>query len=466
MQNNVSRTSSRTKRRTRKGSIIKFSILGAFILIVGLLSVVSFDVPWVSNGIYRFNSFASNIKLGIDLRGGVYALYEADDDDTSNLSERMDGTRARLHNLLVGRGYTESTVTREGANRLRVEVPDVDDPQAIFTIIGRPAELIIKAQDGPDVIRGDKHITGATVTTVPGGGYGVNIKMNAEGTRLFAQLTSENIGKQVQIITRVDGQEDQVTNVNVNETISGGTATISGNMPQRQDAQNLVDQIVSGSFAVRLSLLNTDIISPTLGERALSLSIIAGLIGLLLVMAYMIVVYRLMGVVASIALLLFTVLMLFLLYFVPWVQLSLPGVAGIIMSIGMAVDANVIIYERIKDEYRKGKSLNASVNQGFGRAIFAVVDSNITTVIAALSLLLIGTGSVQGFAIVLLIGILTTMFSAVLMSQLMLKWTMAITGDTPSKYGLARPEGVELVPDEDKTKPKKPTKEAIFDGVV
>jgi len=459
----------RSKRFTRKGSIIKFSILGAIVLIVGLLSVLSFNVPFLSNGIYRFNSFASQIKLGIDLKGGVYALYEAKEDNGADLEQRMSGTSTRLQSLLSSKGYTEATVVREGTNRIRVEVPDVSDPQAVLKIIGSPAELVIKAdtEDAPDTIVGSKHIQSATVTTVAGGGYGVNLKLNSEGSKLFQQLTTDNIGKQVQIITRVEGEDDQVTKVNVNSTISDGVATISGNMPQRQDAQKLADQIASGSFAVKLSLLNTDVVSATLGERALTLAVIAGLIGIIIVMGYMLFMYRFMGLIACFGLILFLVLIAFLLYFVPWVQLTLPGVAGVIMTIGMTVDANVIIYERIKDEYRSGRSFNASVNTGFSRALIGLIDANITTVIAAISLMIFGIGSIQGFGIVLLIGVLTTMFSAVFMSQKMLRWLVAITGEDPKKYGLKRPEGtVEISDEPEETNNSNNQKGGlVFDGI-
>ena len=462
----------KSRRYTRKGSIIKFSILGALVFIVGLLSLISFEVPFISNGIYKFNSFTSRIKLGIDLRGGVYALYEAKDDKGADLGQRMDGTRSRLLGMLVSRGYTEATVTREGADRLRVEVPDVDDPQSIFNIIGRPAELLIKAEDtkDDDTIKGDKHITGASVTNAPGGGFAVNLNLNAEGSALFQKLTAANTGKTIQIITRIrneDGtyEDNPPMNVNVNETISNGQVLIHGNMPKREDAQRLSDQIIAGSFSVRLSLLNTDIVSATLGERALSLAIIAGLIGIVLIMAYMIFVYRLMGLVSCFGLLLFLVLMAFLLYFVPWVQLTLPGVAGVIMTIGMAVDANVIVYERIKEEYRNGKSLNASVNSGYSRAVIGVVDANITTIIAAVSLMIFGIGSIQGFGIVLLIGVLTTMFSAVYMSQKMLRWLISLTKGDPKMFGLSREDGVKEVPDEASGDNSAPKGGLVFDGI-
>ncbi|MDR3021417.1 MAG: protein translocase subunit SecD [Clostridiales bacterium] len=468
------KTKKHNRKLSRKTSAIKFIILGAVILIVGFLSLVSFDVPFVSNGIYRFNSFASKIRLGIDLKGGIYSLYEADENDDagSNLSERMDGTRTRLQNMLVNRGYTEATVTREGANRLRIEVPDVDDPSAILSLIGRPATLTIKASDGttsPNDIDGSKHITGASVTSVPGGGYGVQLTMNSLGKKLFYNLTAANVGGSVSITTQVQGEQPNSTTVQVNEAISGGNPVISGNMPTRQAAQNLVDQIISGSFSVRLNLLQTDTISASLGDRALVLAVLAGMIGLLLVIVYLIYVYKLLGVLASIALLLYTVLMLFLLYFVPWVQLTLPGIAGVIISIAMAVDANIIVYERIKEEYRAGKSLNASINSGFKRAIFAVIDVNVTTVISGIVLLILGSGPVKGFAVVLLIGILVSMFSAVFISQRMLKWAFSITGDKPHLYGLKREDGVQELPDDTLQEDSERTKiggNNFIDGVV
>ena len=208
-------------------------------------------------------------------------------------------------------------------------------------------------------------------------------------------------------------------------------------------AQNLADQITSGQFEVKLSLLESSTISPTLGEKALLCCIIAGVLGLALVMAFLIVRYRMLGVVASIALLLYADLMLLFLAILPWVQLTLPGIAGIILSIGMAVDANVIIYERIKDEFRNGKSMLASSHAGFKKATKAIIDSNVTTIIAAVVLLIFGTGSIQGFAIALLVGIILSLFTSMLITRKLVKYFIAVMPDKPSYFSLIRSKNYE-----------------------
>lgn len=203
-------------------------------------------------------------------------------------------------------------------------------------------------------------------------------------------------------------------------------------------AKELATKIMSGTFDVELTLLSSDVISPTLGEQALKLGIIAGAIGLLLVVAFLIWRYRLFGVVAAVALGIYAVLMLFFLAVFPWVQLTLPGIAGIILSLGMAVDGNVIIYERIRDEYAAGKSILAAVNAGFKKAMVAIFDSNITTVIAAIVLIIFGTGSISGFGVTLLIGILLSMFTSLLVTRGLCKYFTAINSTNAKAYGLKR----------------------------
>lgn len=424
----------------KKSSIIKLSIIGV-ILIIGL--VLSF-VP-MNFGMTTFKSFAKTIKLGLDLKGGVYAVYEMDEsENTTDISSRMEGTRTRLENLLVSKGYTEATVVREGTTRLRVEVPDVDEPSKIFDIIGKPAELRF-------VLEGNTVITGNNVVSAKPGydsqsaSYVVQLTLDSEGTAAFREATkAENKGKTISIITTVDGEDLTISSPTVNDQIVNGKAIIT-NMDSYEAAQNLADQITSGQFEVKLSLLESSTISPTLGEQALFLGLIAGIVGLVLVMVFMCVIYRMFGGIASFSLMLYAVLMLFLLAVVPGVQLTLPGIAGILLSIGMAVDANVIIYERIKEEYRNGKSILASYYAGFKKAFWSIFDSNITTVIAGIVLYIFGSGSIKGFAVTLLIGIVLSMFMALVVTRGIIKWVLHINSTNPKLYNLKRGKGYEDV---------------------
>ena len=344
----------------RKSSIIKLTLIGVVLVIGIVLSVCSFSLPF---SYYNYNSFASSIKLGLDLKGGVYAVYDTESAGVDNFESKLEGTQKRLQDLLVSKGYTEALVTIENKTRLRVEVPDVDNPSAIFELI---------------------------------------------------------------------------STANIQEAITGGRAQITMSGQDTQAAVDLASQIMSGTFDVKLSLKESSTISPTLGEQALFLGIIAGAVGLLLVIAFLIWRYRLFGVVATIALLIYAVLMLFFLSVFPWVQLTLPGIAGIILSLGMAVDGNIIIYERIRDEYRDGKSILASLHAGFKKATVAIFDSNITTIIAAIILIIFGSGSITGFGITLLIGIILSMFTSLVVTRGLCKYFTNINNANEKLYGLKR----------------------------
>lgn len=439
----------------KKSSIIKISIIGVITVIGLILSFCTFHI-----GLTTFKSFGSAIKLGLDLKGGVYAVYEMDSsEDTTNLSSRMAGTRTRLENLLTGKGYSEATVVLEGDTRLRVEVPDVDNPGNIFDIIGKPAELrFVLDTTGEIVLTGKNVLSAQAYYSQQEGGYVVALSLDSAGTEAFSKATSENIGQTMSIISTVDGEDTKISSPKINTAITNGQAIING-MESEQAAKNLADQITSGQFEVKLSLLETSTVSPTLGDQALFYGIIAGIVGLVLVMAFLIWRYRMLGVVASMALLLYVVLMLFLLAVLPWVQLTLPGIAGIILSIGMAVDANVIIYERIKDEFRNGKSLLASSHAGFKKATKAIIDSNVTTLIAAVVLLIFGTGSIKGFALTLLVGILLSLFTAMLVTRKLVKYFIAVIPDKPSWFGLKRAKEYENLQAQDSAVPEEPIAE-------
>ncbi|MCL1953470.1 MAG: hypothetical protein FWF58_01845, partial [Firmicutes bacterium] len=313
-------TTIRPKRKmTRKGSIIKFSILGAIVLIIALLSVISFDVPFISNGIYKFNSFASSINIGTDLKSGAYAVFEAkevqNDEEVSNLPQRINETRDRFYTMLSDRGYPDANVSIEGITRIRAEVPDANDPSTIFQLVDKAAKLIVRAESDSDekgdLVLGEKHLEKAWVRQTQGQ-YSVNVKFNKEGSAILSRLTNKGTAT---VVTRVEGQEDAT--VSLNNHISNGELSLSGSWANRSDAQNLVVQIMSGSFSTPMTILENDIITPTLGDIALPLAMLAGLLGVVAVMVYLCVVYKLLGVVASASILLFSVLMMFFLYFVP-----------------------------------------------------------------------------------------------------------------------------------------------------
>ena len=424
----------------KKSSIVKLTLIGVALAIGIVLSVFSFKLPF---GFYNYKSFASSIKLGLDLKGGIYAVYDTNSDGADNFQGKLEGTQDRLQSLLVSKGYSEAVVTIEDKTRLRVEVPDVDDPKAIFELIGQPAELQFYL--GKNNTDGTMFMTGKEVVSAEGyydsqqGKPIVSLVLTDEGRKIFGEITTNNVNGTISIYSVTKGEDPTlVSSATINEAITTGRAQITMSGTDATAAKELATKIMSGTFDVELTLLSSDVISPTLGEQALKLGIIAGAIGLLLVVAFLIWRYRLFGVVAAVALGIYTVLMLFFLAVFPWVQLTLPGIAGIILSLGMAVDGNVIIYERIRDEYAAGKSILAAVNAGFKKAMVAIFDSNITTVIAAIVLIIFGTGSISGFGVTLLIGILLSMFTSLLVTRGLCKYFTAINSTNAKAYGLKR----------------------------
>lgn len=416
----------------KKSTITKLVLIGIVMVIGAIFAFVPMRF-----GLTVYDPFLSkeSISLGLDLQGGVYAVYQATNTDTSNLDAKMDGTRASLESLLASKGYTEATVVREGTDRIRVEVPDVDDPSGILKVIGEPTTVRFVLESTNETI-----ITGDNVVNAEAGydsrnGYVVSLEFDAEGRRKFAEVTANNSGQYICIY--LGDSTSYIQRAQINEVIPDGRAIISGNFTQ-ESATELAGQIMSGTFDVALELKESQTISPTLGENAMKYGLIAGIVGFVLVVAFLCVIYRMLGVAASVALILYVIIYLFFLAVLPWVQLTLPGIAGILLSIGMAVDANVIIFERIKDEYRGGKSIMAAYHAGFKKALFAILDSNVTTVIACVLLMLLGTGSISGFALTLLVGVLVSLFSALVISRFIVKYFINLNSYNAKLYNLKR----------------------------
>ena len=330
----------------KKSAIIKLSIIGVVLIIGLILSFCPFEI-----GLKDFKSFSGNIKLGLDLKGGIYAEYVAVDENTEDIDSRMDGTVDSIQSLLVGKGYTEALVMRQGSLGIRVEVPDVDDPADILNILGEPAKLSMRLVN--DESNEEEILTGDDIVSASAGYYNnnwvVSLRFNSQGAEKFGKVTSEHKGSTINTYVIRGDDEELISNARINDAITNGQAIIEGQFDQ-ESAEKLANQIMSGTFGVTLSQQKVEPISATLGEGALQYGLIAGIIGLVLVMLFMCLNYRLFGAIASGTLLLYSVLMLFFLSVIPLVQLTLPGIAGILLSIGMAIDGNVIIYERIKDE--------------------------------------------------------------------------------------------------------------------
>ncbi len=418
---------------SKKKSIVISVILAVVVIVMALFIFPLNGKDYWEAGKYDVYWVSKSIKLGLDLEGGMYVVYDMDLDsiEDSQRDEAIEGTMSNLEALLFSKGYTEATVTRQGSDKLRVEIPSVSDTESLMNLIGEPAELEFRDEDGNVLIEGGKHLQDASATLYDGS-YAVSLTFNDAGTEAFAKATSDNIGKKIAIY--INGSK--VIEPTVNTTISDGNAVITGNYTQAY-ANELAVKLKAGTFAVKLSPSENATISATLGNNALISSIIAGAIGLGIIIIFMLIVYKGMGVIASLALVIYTILMMYALALVPWVQLTLPSIAGIILSIGMAVDANVIVFERIKDERGLlGKPIPTAVQVGFKKALPAIIDGNVTTIIGSIVMIIFGASSIRSFGITLLIGILLSMFTALLVSRLLFMISLSFNDDSDRYYSL------------------------------
>ena len=353
------------------------------------------------------------ISLGLDLRGGVSTVYQAENNGAPDIDTKMESTVSILTSRLTRQGFTEATVTRQGSDRIRVEIPNVSDPNQILTIIGTPAQLYFVDESGNNLMEGAM-VKNAQAAQDQDGKPCIAFELTDEGAKIFAEATAANLGKTISIT--LDGET--ISRATVNTVIAGGKGEITGNFTA-DEAKNLATLILSGALPLNLTQLEVSAISATLGVEALDRAIQAGIIGVALVMLFMLFRYRLCGLVADIALTIYIMIVVLLLA-LTGAQLTLPGVAGIILGIGMAVDANVVIFERIREEVKNGRPIGSAVRKGFSNALSAIIDSNVTTIIAAVVLYAFGTGSVRGFALTLGIGVATSLVTAVFVTHKLL----------------------------------------------
>ncbi len=373
---------------------------------------------------------AKNIKTGLDLSGGVSITYQAKGDDPSQ--EDMDDTVYKLQKRVED--YSEEAqVYQEGDDRITVEIPGVTDANKILEDLGKPGSLEFQDEsgnvvlDGSDIAGADGGVTEDQTTGSKQ--YVVELTLTKDGTTKFAEATAANLKKRISIV--YDGET--ISSPVVQSVISDGKAQISGQQ-SIEEAKELASIIRIGSLKLELEELRSNVVGAQLGQQAIKTSLIAGAIGLVLVGIFMIIVYALPGVVAALSLAIYTGLELVMLNAFD-LTLTLPGIAGIILSIGMAVDANVIIYARIREEIAAGKSVRSAIKTGFEKAMSAIVDGNITTLIAAAVLGAMGSGSVKGFAMTLALGIVLSMVTALVISRLLVNAFYAVGLRDEKFYG-------------------------------
>lgn len=375
---------------------------------------------------------AGNIKQGLDLSGGVYIVYEADKEDVT--AEEMQAAVSLIQGRMDWNGWTEAEVAQEGANRIRVDIPGVENAEEAIREIGQTAQLSFVDETGKVLLTGDmvadatKQV-GATQKGVNAEPY-VALKFNDEGKQLFAEATAANIGKPIYIV--MDGEV--ISAPMVQSAITTGEASITGNFTG-ESAEELASLIRAGSLPFNLNVIQMKNVGARLGADALATGVKAGAIGLALVLIFMLVVYKVLGFAADLALIIYVGLELILLNAFN-ITLTLPGIAGIILSVGMAVDANVVVFERLKEELVEGKTLRVAVKNGFSRALPAILDGNVTTLIAAVVLFFLGSGTVKGFATTLIMGIIISMFTALVVTRLIVNGLMQGGCSNPKYYGM------------------------------
>ncbi len=392
--------------------------------VVALFGVSELGLP----GVFDENA----INKGLDLAGGSSVTYVAEPDEETedfNMAEAMATVETMLRQRLDTLGYTEATIAKMGDDKIRVEIPGVDDPEKALQMLGSTAKLEFMNSAG-EVFMDGKEVKSATAAYGPVNDsvkneYFVSLEFTSEGGKKFADATEAAAKlastEQNYISIIMDGDTvNPVSVASVRERIDGGNCIISGGDNFDEEyAKYLAEIISAGKLPVELREIELRYVGPSLGAQALDSSVFAAAIGILLVMIFMILVYRVPGIVSALSLAAYTAI--FLIIIVGFkVNLSLPGIAGVILTIGMAVDSNVVIYERIKEELNAGKSTKAAVKAGFDRAFTAIFDSNITTIIAAAVLWYFGSGAIRGFAITLFAGVVISLFTALFVTRVLL----------------------------------------------
>lgn len=437
--------------------IISLILTVVLIALLGFTTVVGFGKGQTGA--------AKNIKLGLDLEGGVSITYQVKGDTPSK--EDMSDTIYKLQKR-VEQYSTEATVYQEGDNRISIEIPGVTDANEILSELGQPGSLyFIKEKDSDgnpnygldtsghyvlaksmDELKeeGSVVLTGTDIKSAKSGSYQdsttganenvVQLSMTKEGTEKFAEATKAAKEAKETIAIYYDGELISVPSVNAE--ITDGQAIIEGNMSY-EEAEQLASTIRIGGLSVELEEIRSNVVGAQLGEEAISTSLMAGAVGLAIVFVFMCVVYLLPGLASSLALVIYTGLILVLLNAFD-ITLTLPGIAGIILGIGMAVDANVIIFARVKEELTAGKSVKSALNAGFHKAMSAILDGNITTLIAAAVLWLKGSGTVKGFAQTLALGIVVSMFTALVITRMIVYAFYAVGIRNTKLYGRIKEE--------------------------
>ena len=372
-------------------------------------------VALLAGSVYFLMDWDKYLKKGLDLEGGVYVLLEATDvsgDEGNDAIQRaMTVIRKRIDEL----GVAEPVIRREGDRRIRIELPGIEDQAQAMKLIGTTAMLEFRAPDMETVLLTGEHLKTAYFTRGEMNEPLVGLEFNSEGKELFAKATADHLGEIIYIFL----DDDLVSYPVVQSVITGGNAVITGNRTA-EEASEIALLLRTGALPVNLIELETRVVGPSLGENALRLSLTAGAIGFIAIAIFMLIFYRFAGFISVVSLTVYVALVLLMLSLMG-VTVTLPGIAGLILSIAMAIDANILIFERSKEELASGRTIFTAINAGFERAFTAIIDANLTTIIVALVLIFVASGPLRGFAVVLFIGLLLSLFSACVLSRFLLR---------------------------------------------
>lgn len=388
----------------KRKSTIWFIICLVFI---GLLAYTGAKGLTISG--YHFKSLGESIKRGLDLKGGVSVVEEIQETnyDSAAVSRTIELLNKRVNKL----GVAETAVQQEGEKRIRIDIPGESDTKKVVESVAKTGKLTFVGPDKAVILTGSD-IKDCSAYLDSSAKPVVSLELTSEGAKKFAAATQKFLNQAISIYM----DSDLVSAPTVNEVISDGKAVIN-NIETEDEAKSIASMIKSGSLPVTLKTVSAKVVGPQLGQNAMPQSVKAGVVGIAIVLLFMLVMYRVLGVTADLALI-FYITVLLGTFATLGVTLTLPGIAGFLLTIGMAVDANVLIFERIKEELRAGKSVKSSIDSGFHRAMSSILDSNITTMISGFVLYFLGTGGVKGFALTLITGVILSMLTAIFVTRL------------------------------------------------
>lgn len=369
--------------------------------------VAAIVVAVIALAYFTYRPILNHLNLGLDLRGGLHVVLQAQEKEGEQItSDTIQKSIGVLRNRVDSLGVKEPSIYPQGNDRIVVEIAGIDDPEQAINIIKNTAQLEFRDEKGNVLVTGKDLKDAQASPGTNGKGASVDLEFNDAGAKLFADATAKNVGKRIAIVI----DNEVISAPTVDEPIPSGKAQITGNFTA-EEAQNLAVLLRSGALPVSFSIMEKRTVGPSLGADSLNMSVKAAIVGLIAILIFMMGYYLVPGVVAAVSMVLYTVLVLGTMALLGS-TLTLPGIAGFVLSIGMAVDANIIIYEHIKEELRLGKTLKASIQSGFARAFWTIFDSQLTTLIAALVLIYFGSGTIKGFAVTLSIGIIMSMLVA------------------------------------------------------